>query len=81
MQACGLTTIIGSKSGRLVTDDSTSEAKFAVIDGPSLAHSLFNSNKVAERSNIGIATDYSYAALGKAAVDWLDQLQSHGFQM
>lgn len=53
----------------------------AIIDGPSLAHSLLQSSEISGRSGGGILPSWSYSALGKAAVAWLDALQEHGFMM
>ena len=54
----------------------------AVIDGPSLAHSLLyqNSEIVADREG-GIFPRFNYGEIGKAAIDWLQTLETYGFAM
>lgn len=52
----------------------------AIIDGPSLAHALLQQcSDTVLKNDGGIFPQYSYAAIGKAAVTWLDDLQAHGF--
>lgn len=52
----------------------------AIIDGPSLAHSLLG-NAPEEGNDGSVMPRTSYDALGKAALAWLDNLQEHGFEM
>lgn len=54
----------------------------AVVDGPSLAHSLIQQTAGALQSNDGaIMPRYSYSALGAAAIAWLRSLEEYGFHM
>lgn len=53
---------------------------YAIIDGPSLAHSLLGDHP--EQSKDGsIMPLPDYTALGEMAVAWLDNLQEHGSNM
>lgn len=57
------------------------ERTIAVIDGPSLAHSIFNSSDHTQSAGPEFAPHYDYADLGRSAVSWLDTLESHGFEV
>lgn len=74
MRDYALTQIIGAET-------ITSQSQTAVIDGPSLAHFVFQTTKWDEKANSGIATQCNYADLGKAVIKWLDRLQLYGFEM
>ncbi len=52
----------------------------AVIDGPSLAHSILRVT-TCKLAKDGIVPLYDYDVLGKAAVAWLDRLRAYGFNM
>ena len=52
----------------------------AIIDGPSLAHALLKHIPTTSGNrHDSILPQYSYAAAGKAAIDWLESLEDHGF--
>ena len=53
----------------------------AVIDGPSLAHHIFNVIKRDAAVGSGIVPQFDYAELGKATIRWLDELSQYGFDM
>jgi hypothetical protein len=55
--------------------------KRAFIDGPSLAHFLYESLRENERADEEPECFYRYTDLGEAAVKWLDNLRSFGFKM
>ncbi|KAK5169698.1 uncharacterized protein LTR77_005676 [Saxophila tyrrhenica] len=52
----------------------------AVIDGPSLAHSLYRHGNY-QSGKDGIVAQCDHRAIGKAAVAWLDRLRSYGFEI
>lgn len=52
----------------------------AIVDGPSLAHSLLG-DYPESRDDGSIMPRPNYTALGEAVVAWLDNLQEHGFKM
>lgn len=52
----------------------------AIIDGPSLAHSLLGQGKF-ETGKDGVVPHCDYQAIGRAAIAWLDNLRSYGFDM
>lgn len=59
-----------------------SQTDRAIIDGPSMAHSLLQQTDQAVQSYNGtILPTYSYCALGEAAVTWLKNLEKCGFQV
>lgn len=60
--------------------NTTTHPVAAVIDGPSLAHSIYRTGKFGLGSE-GIVTHCDYAALGKAAIAWLDRLRSYTYEM
>lgn len=78
MREYGTVKIIGTQ-GR--EDESPRRRALAIIDGPSLAHALFHTLRCDEQSTESIATICSYSALGIAAIDWLDNLWSYGFEV
>lgn len=53
----------------------------AVVDGPSLAHSLLQQCPGDVDGSGAILPQVHYSKLGEAAVAWLDDLQSYGFSM
>lgn len=70
----GATKVIGRR------DDARTAC--AIVDGPSLAHALLHQTPEAVAANNGpIISRYDYAAIGQAALDWLDRLQDHGYTM
>jgi hypothetical protein len=60
------------------TKAQTGQQTAAIIDGPSLAHSIYHLGKY-EVAKDGIVSQYNYDAIGKAAVAWVDRLRSYGF--
>lgn len=75
MRDYGVTECIGSK------DIETRQTQVAVIDGPSLAHFVFQNSRYDDRIDKSIVTNCNYAALGEATMQWLDRLQLYGFKM
>jgi len=53
----------------------------AILDGPSLAHYIYNKLIEAESYDSAIAPPVTYRAVADATVDWLDRLRTFGFQM
>lgn len=51
-----------------------------VVDGPSLAHSIYSTGKY-DVCKDGIIAQCAYKAIGREAVAWLDRLRSYGFEM
>ena len=53
----------------------------AIVDGPSLAHHIYN--KLGEKAvgNDNIAPSITYRAIAASVIDWVDKLQTYGFQV
>lgn len=51
-----------------------------VIDGPALAYHILFACRLESRVST-VLKDPSYSALGSKAIQWLDDLQSHGCQV
>ena len=76
--------------GRRTTTSSASQSqshshrqstKLAIIDGPSLAHYLFEQLAKEEHADEKVQCFNRYATLGEMAIKWLDNLRSFGFEM
>ena len=73
-----------SEIGRTTTTAQQSQSqstKLAIIDGPSLAHFLYENLRKNERADEEAECFYRYGDLGEAAIKWLDNLCSFGFEM
>ena len=57
------------------------QSTVAVVDGPSLAHFLFQSTRSVEISYSTVVAQFDYVEIGKAAITWLDRLQTFAFDM
>lgn len=54
----------------------------AIIDGPSMAHSLLHHAAAgAVKSKGAVMPRHSYSAIGEEAVAWVDTVAEHGFDM
>jgi len=73
MQAHGSTQVIGRKGEQCHSQ--------AIIDGPSLAHTLARLVQDRHAHDAGIAPNVSYSEIGEAAVAWLENQESFGFKM
>lgn len=57
------------------------EDQIAIIDGPSLAYYIYHMVCAPSTRSHGGFPKQSYAAYGKQAVTWLDDLQSRGLKV
>ena len=67
----------------IATEERKSEIpnKLAVIDGPSLAHFIIQSEICGEYDNNTVLMQCNYAEAGEATIKWLERLQLYGFEM
>ena len=72
---------LGPKSSKLLESHAKATPVLAIVDGPSLAHAIYQACKKEQNANQSTDHSYSYAKIGKAAVDWLNRLCSYGFTM
>lgn len=72
IRARGTNLPIGQKG----TDRSQSQLTIAIIDGPALAHFLFQSSQSGVHANSGIGPQFNYKSLGKAAIAWIDMVRT-----
>ena len=60
---------------------SLGRSSIAIIDGPSLAHSVFDELITGEHANEKAKCFYRYEAICRNFITWLDNLCSFGFEM
>jgi len=53
----------------------------AIIDGPSLAHHIYNTLSEKEVGDHNIAPNITYRAIAASVIDWIGKLQTHGLQV
>lgn len=81
IQAYGSNEIIGQRLHDQSQKPAHSQGHIAIIDGPSLAHSLFEELIAGEQANEKAECFYRYNTICKNAIIWLDNLRSFGFGM
>ena len=80
IRAYGTTNEIGR--ARTTSQESQSQShRIAIVDGPSLAHFLFEQLPEEDSTDMTIGCLADYAKLGQKAIAWLDNLRSVGFEM
>ena len=80
----GTTNEIGRRSTTSSASQSQSQCqstKLAIVDGPSLAHFLFEQLSKEEHADLKAQYFYRYATLGEKAIEWFDNLRSFGFEV
>ena len=82
----GTTNEIGRRSTTSSANQSQSQShcqstKLAIVDGPSLAHFLFEQLSKEGHADLNAQCFYRYATVGEKAIEWLDNLRSFGFEM
>ena len=87
ISAYGTDALIGVRSNNTATPDKDqhqdrkSQSKLAIVDGPSLAHFLFDELTKGDHANDRAGCFYRYATIGEQAILWLDNLASFGWEM
>ncbi|KAK3703789.1 hypothetical protein LTR37_014235 [Vermiconidia calcicola] len=61
------------------TGAESSQITPAIIDGPALAHNVFESLR--HKANRSVVTQFNYAEVGQKVIEWLDKLALHGYEI
>jgi hypothetical protein len=90
IRAYGIDDVIGVRSVNAATQDQDRDqdqsqshcpSKLVIIDGPSLAHFLFDELTKGEHANKRAECFHRYGTIGENAIHWLDNLVSFGWEV